>query len=149
MKRHEADCVFEATARACAEQVAAFFVHPLIAALLVVGGYQRVEVFLDRNSTHQAKMQALVAAGLRQAQSRVQWRFHFLAAYSPQLNVAEYVIHRLRHQALPAHAEPGPIADPGRAALSGPALSITRAYPPSARTHRRLVKHAAEKQNIT
>lgn len=61
-------------------------------------GYQRLDVFLDRNPTHKAKMQQLFAQatiGLN-----IQVRFHLLPAYSPKLNLVEYAIHLIRQKVL-------------------------------------------------
>ena len=87
---------FESSREATSESVAGYFSR--LAAELYQGGIRVLHVFLDRHSTHKAKMQAcfrglLGALGLR-------CEFHLMAGYSPKLNPVEYAIHLLRQRVL-------------------------------------------------
>lgn len=65
-------------------------------------GYQRLCVILDHNSTHKGKMRAQLAVHLEEmglGQS-IQVELMYLPAYSPKLNLVEYVIHLLRLRCL-------------------------------------------------
>lgn len=61
-------------------------------------GYQRLDIFLDRNTTHKAKMQQLFAQATTTL--TIQVRFRLLPAYSPKLNLVEYAIHLIRQKVL-------------------------------------------------
>ena len=90
--------LFRASAQARSGDVAAYFAQ--LAAHYQQRGYRQLDVFLDRNPTHKDRMRAQLAGLLAQAGTTLRVRFHLLAAYSPQLNLVEYVIHLLRHKAL-------------------------------------------------
>lgn len=65
-------------------------------------GYARLDIFLDRNSTHKQKMQRLLAELLAADEIRttIAVEFHLMPAYSPKLNLVEYAIHQIRLQVL-------------------------------------------------
>ena len=94
----DGQCLFRASGQARSADVAACFAY--LAAHYQQRGYRQLDVFLDRNPTHQERMQAQLAGLLAQAGTTLRVRFHSLVVYSPQLNLVEYVIHLLRHQAL-------------------------------------------------
>jgi hypothetical protein len=87
---------FAAKKTAKSEDVAEYFAD--VVRQCEQNGWTQVDVFFDRNSTHKAKMRELFAeltVGLT-----IETRFHFTAAYSPQLNLVEYVIHLIRQKVL-------------------------------------------------
>jgi len=89
-------CFFQANKKAKSEQVAQYFTD--VAQHCQDQGYQRLDVFLDRNTTHKAKMQQLfkqASVGLT-----IQVKFRLLPAYSPKLNLVEYAIHLIRQKVL-------------------------------------------------
>ncbi len=53
---------------------------------------------MDRNSTHKKKMQLIFAELSKDL--KIEVNFHFIAAYSPKLNLVEYVIHWIRQKFL-------------------------------------------------
>ena len=61
-------------------------------------GVEKLDVFLDGNPTHKGKMQQLFSELTGSLPIEVQ--FHFIAAYSPQLNLVEYAIHLIRQKLL-------------------------------------------------
>jgi hypothetical protein len=63
-------------------------------------GYRKIELFLDRNSTHKKKMQGLYRHLAQQKGLAIEVNFHLMAAYSPKLNLVEYAIHLIRQQIL-------------------------------------------------
>jgi hypothetical protein len=87
---------FEGCLGARAEEVAAYFSR--LATHFEQIGVRTLHIFLDRNPTHRAKMQTCFAE-LTKALS-IQCSFHFLAAYSPKLNLVEYAIHLIRQRVL-------------------------------------------------
>lgn len=78
------------------QQIAQYFAD--LAAHYQARGYKRLDVFLDRNSAHKAKMQAIFASLTTQLQ--IQVKFHLMAPYSPALNLVEYAIHLIRVKVL-------------------------------------------------
>jgi DDE superfamily endonuclease len=64
--------------------------------------FVRLDIFLDRNTTHKAKMEGLLAELLAAdtVKTTIEVRFHLMPAYSPKLNLVEYAIHQIRRQAL-------------------------------------------------
>ena len=71
------------------QQIAEYFAD--LAARYQAQGYDRLDVFLDRNTAHKAKMQNIYAS--LTAQLQIQVKFHLMAPYSPALNLVEYAIH--------------------------------------------------------
>ena len=71
------------------QQIAEYFAD--LAARYQAQGYDRLAVFLDRNTAHKAKMQNIYAS--LTAQLQIQVKFHLMAPYSPALNLVEYAIH--------------------------------------------------------
>lgn len=61
-------------------------------------GYTQVCVILDNNPTHKRKMRTQLAIHLEQLglSKSIRVEFMYLPAYSPKLNLVEYVIHLLR-----------------------------------------------------
>ncbi len=65
---------------------------------MVKQGYSKLSIFLDNNSTHKDKMKSqlnwlLSTLGLNE---KITIEFIHIPAYSPKLNLAEYLIHQLR-----------------------------------------------------
>lgn len=69
-----------------------------LAAQCQAQGYNRLEVFLDRSTTHLGKMQNAFAALTQEMGIEVS--FHLMAPYSPTLNLVEYAIHLIRLKVL-------------------------------------------------
>jgi len=65
-------------------------------------GYERLTIYLDRNSTHKDKMQNLLSTLLStlELDDKITLELHHITAYSPKLNLAEYIIHQIRLQVL-------------------------------------------------
>lgn len=61
-------------------------------------GYNKVDVFFDGNPTHKNKMQEQFRKEI--ADLGVEVKFHFMAPYSPNLNLVEYLIHLIRQKVL-------------------------------------------------
>ena len=62
-----------------------------LAGHFAAGGYKKVSIFLDRNSTHLTKMKDAYA-GLTKGLA-IETRFIHFAPYSPGLNPVAYLIH--------------------------------------------------------
>ena len=90
-----AETYLQCVKSAKSEQVADYFDQ--IIQLLAQKGYRKVDIFLDRNPTHQKKMQQLFDQ-LNQTDIKV--RFLFLPPYSPWLNPVEFLIHLIRQKEL-------------------------------------------------
>ena len=69
-----------------------------LASHFAAGGYKKVSIFLDRNSTHLTKMKDAYA-GLTKGLA-IEMRFIHFAPYSPALNPVEYLIHWVRQHSL-------------------------------------------------
>ena len=91
-----AECFFQASKKANSETIALYFAD--LARLLQAKGFEKLDVFLDQNSTHKNKMQGLFKD--LTAELTIKVRFHFIAAYSPKLNLVEYAIHLIRQKVL-------------------------------------------------
>ena len=78
------------------QQIAEYFAD--LATQYQARGYDKLDVFLDRNTAHKAKMQNIYAS--LTAQLQIQVNFHLMAPYSPALNLVEYAIHLIRVKAL-------------------------------------------------
>lgn len=94
-----AEFFFQATNSAKSEDIAAYFAD------LIQQHHQqgvvRMDIFLDRNTTHKEKMQTLLAElRAQQPPTAVNVQFHLMPAYSPKLNPVEYAIHLLRLRCL-------------------------------------------------
>jgi transposase len=57
-------------------------------------GYEKLDVFLDHNPTHKQKMKNLFQQ--KNTDLTIEVNFHYLAPYSPKLNLVEYAIHLIR-----------------------------------------------------
>ena len=90
------ECHFRASKTARSQQVAEYFAD--LAAGYRAGGFNRLEIFLDRSTTHLGKMQNAFAALTQGLGIKVS--FHLMAPYSPALNLVEYAIHLIRLKAL-------------------------------------------------
>ena len=93
------ECFFAAEPKANSTTVAAYF-HDLATHAHAQGATKRT-VLLDRNSPHGPKMRQALA----DLQPLIPVVFLYLAAYSPRLNPAEYLIHLIRLKLL-HHAAP-------------------------------------------
>ncbi|TAE34208.1 MAG: hypothetical protein EAZ92_00225 [Candidatus Kapaibacterium sp.] len=95
-----AEVFFQASAEAKSADVAAYFAD-------IIRRYDaqrcvRLDIFLDRNTTHKAKMQGLLAELLAKdtVKTTIEVHFHLMPAYSPKLNLVEYLIHHVRQNVL-------------------------------------------------
>jgi hypothetical protein len=95
-----AEVFFQASAKATSLEIAAYFAD--IIRRYDTRGYVRLDIFLDRNTTHKEKMKGLLAELLAQdtVKTKIAFTFHLMPAYSPKLNLVEYAIHQVRRQAL-------------------------------------------------
>lgn len=91
-----AEYFFQAKRKAKSEEIAQYFAD--LAAEYHTNGFEKLHIFLDRNSTHKTKMQLLFAN--LTAHLPIQVTFHLMAAYSPKLNLVEYAIHLIRQKIL-------------------------------------------------
>jgi hypothetical protein len=80
------------------ELVAGYFID--VAEQLQAKGYERVTVLLDRHSTHKGRMQEQFWVWYADAGLQIGVEFVHYAAYSPWMNLVEYVIHWLRQSQL-------------------------------------------------
>lgn len=90
------ECFFQAGKLARSDHIAEYFAD--LALLYQQNGFEKVEIFLDRNPTHKTKMQTLFAQLTYDLTIKV--NFHLMAAYSPKLNLVEYAIHLIRQKVL-------------------------------------------------
>jgi transposase len=91
-----ADCYFQANKVAKTPQIAQYFAD--LATICTQKGIKRMEVFLDQNPTHKNKMKHYCAELTQHLDIKIY--FHFIAAYSPKLNLVEYAIHLIRQKVL-------------------------------------------------
>ncbi|NEO74638.1 IS630 family transposase [Moorena sp. SIO3H5] len=65
-------------------------------------GYEDITIYLDNNSTHKKKMKSKLARllPLLGLEGKVNIEFSHIPAYSPDFNLAEYIIHQIRLQIL-------------------------------------------------
>lgn len=65
-------------------------------------GYEDITIYLDNNSTHKKKMKSKLARllPLLDLEGKVNIEFSHIPAYSPDFNLAEYIIHQIRLQIL-------------------------------------------------
>ena len=82
--------------KAKSEDIASYF--GLLCDDLSGQGYRKVTIILDHNSTHKDKMkfQLETLMSALEINSRIQVEFLHTPAYSPDFNLAEYIIHLLR-----------------------------------------------------
>lgn len=88
------------TSHAQSDDVARYMAH--LAVDMTKEGMEQVEILLDRNTTHQRKMQALFKQEVHKLglDKQIKVIFTYLPAYSPKLNLVEYAIHLLRQDCL-------------------------------------------------
>jgi hypothetical protein len=88
------------TSHAQSDDVARYMAH--LAVDMEKEGIKQVEILLDKNTTHQHKMQALFKQEAHKLglDKQMQVIFTYLPAYSPKLNLVEYAIHLLRQGCL-------------------------------------------------
>lgn len=91
-----AEYFFQANEKAKSEQIAEYFVD--LAKHFQDKNKKKIAIFFDRNPTHKKKMQDIFAELSKNLTIRVE--FHLMAAYSPKLNLVEYVIHWIRQKVL-------------------------------------------------
>lgn len=91
-----ADCIFSANKKAKSQEIAQYFAD--LASAYQDKGYEKLEVFLDRNPTHKSKMRGVFDNLTTHLTIKV--NFHLMAAYSPKLNLVEYAIHLIRQKIL-------------------------------------------------
>ena len=91
-----AECHFQASKKARSEEIAQYFAD--LVAIYQKKGIEKIEIFLDQNSTHKSKMQNIFIELTKN--SIVQVNFHLMAPYSPKLNLVEYAIHLIRQKVL-------------------------------------------------
>jgi hypothetical protein len=96
IKLFSADCVFSATKSAKSQEVAEYFTE--LAKHYESKGFERLDIFLDRNPTHKTKMQTIFS--ILTLELAIKTNFHLMAAYSPKLNLVEYAIHLIRQKVL-------------------------------------------------
>lgn len=61
-------------------------------------GFDKLSIVLDNNTTHKQKMRTQLMVHLQQMglSNEIEVEFIYLPAYSPKLNLVEYVIHLIR-----------------------------------------------------
>lgn len=91
-----AEFFFQASKKAKSEHIAQYFAY--VVEELNLKGFNKVEIFLDRNPTHKNKMQTIFKELTQHL--NIKTTFHLMAAYSPKLNLVEYAIHLIRQKVL-------------------------------------------------
>lgn len=91
----QAACFLECHSPMRSDTVALCFHHT--AQQLQQNHFQKVIFFLDNNSTHQNLMKYNLAL-LPKLQIEIE--FQYIPAYSPKLNIVEFLIHRIRQKKL-------------------------------------------------
>jgi hypothetical protein len=91
-----ADYFFQASESAKSEHIAAYFAD--LVKYFEDKKKKRIDIFMDNNPTHKQKMQQIFAVLTKDL--KIEVKFYFIAAYSPKLNVVEYVIHWIRQEVL-------------------------------------------------
>jgi transposase len=86
------ECFFQANKTAKSEQIAQYFAD--LSQHFEKKGITKIELFLDNNPTHKKKMQDIYEALAADFTCKI--NFHFIAPYSPKLNLVEYIIHKIR-----------------------------------------------------
>ena len=82
--------------KAKSEDIASYF--GLLCDDLLSQGYCKVTIILDNNSTHKEKMKSQLETLMSslEIKSKIRVEFIYTPAYSPDFNLAEYIIHLLR-----------------------------------------------------
>ncbi len=82
------------------EDVSSYFAD--LALDCIEQGFNKLSVILDNNSTHKNKMQAQLSSHLLSLgiQDKIEVEFIYTPPYSPDFNLAEYLIHLLRLELL-------------------------------------------------
>lgn len=82
--------------KAKSEDIASYFC--MLCDDLLNQGYRKVIIILDNNSTHKNKMKSQldVLMSALEINSKIQVEFIHTPPYSPDFNLAEYIIHLLR-----------------------------------------------------
>jgi hypothetical protein len=95
-----AEVFFQASDEAKSPNIAAYFADSI--RHYDTQNVVRLDIFLDRNTTHKDKMQRLLAELLAgdTLKTTIDVKFHLMPAYSPKLNLVKYAIHQIRRQAL-------------------------------------------------
>jgi transposase len=90
--------------RAKTEDVSSYFAELCLDC--VHQGVKNLTVFLDNNTTHKQKMRNLLQVKLAELniQGHIELEFLYTPPYSPNFNLAEYLVHQLRLQVL--HHQP-------------------------------------------
>jgi transposase len=90
--------------RAKTEDVSSYFAELCLDC--VQHGVKKLTVFLDNNTTHKHKMRNLLQVNLAELniQGHIELEFLYTPPYSPNFNLAEYLVHQLRLQVL--HHQP-------------------------------------------
>lgn len=89
------ECFFEAHPKMKSDTVAQCFHNTAIA--LQQAGFQKVIYYLDQNPTHKNLMKYYFAL-LEKVDIQVEFRY--IPAYSPKLNIVEFLIHNIRQKKL-------------------------------------------------
>lgn len=78
------------------EDIASYF--GLLCDDLLSQGYRKVTIILDNNSTHKDKMKSQLKTLMStlEIEHKIQVEFFHTPSYSPNFNLAEYIIHLLR-----------------------------------------------------
>ncbi len=90
------DFIFDAVKSAKSETIAEYFAK--MARKYEEKGIKELHFFFDQNTTHKSKMQDKFKELTEKLY--VKTRFHFIASYSPKLNLVEYAIHLIRQKVL-------------------------------------------------
>jgi hypothetical protein len=90
--------------RAKTEDVSSYFAE--LCMDCVQQGVKKLTIFLDNNTTHKHKMRNLLQVKLAELniQGHIELEFLYTPPYSPNFNLAEYLVHQLRLQVL--HHQP-------------------------------------------
>lgn len=82
--------------RAKTEDISSYFAE--LCLHCVCQGFTKLSVILDNNSTHKQKMQAQLQVHLSELgiKDKIEVEFTYTPPYSPDFNLAEYIIHLLR-----------------------------------------------------
>lgn len=90
------DFIFDAVKSAKSETIAEYFAK--MARKYEEKGIKELHIFFDQNPTHKSKMQDKFKELTEKL--HIKTRFHFIASYSPKLNLVEYAIHLIRQKVL-------------------------------------------------
>jgi transposase len=90
------DFIFDAVKSAKSETIAEYFAK--MSAKYEQKGIKELHIFFDQNPTHKNKMQDKFKELTQHL--HIKTEFHFIASYSPKLNLVEYAIHLIRQKVL-------------------------------------------------